>query len=262
MNTETPKTRPLDLYEEGADQVAAFFEAASLPVPENTDYFRTSEGGRLVLLTPFACTIRIMQERKRLQGDHPHALKPLFSCAAGNYHIDVNPGIITPVPHEDVKDITVALAMTGLKMLDDSQYNYGVIPGSSPAFPVVLDLDNTHLEITSKDAIPLSRSVQKVKDILDKNYALAGKKAPETPQNIYDPLRDTISKAFRNGSKQLDTGAMREFWKMCAEMKQSGKMVSPWDALKSDTFWNPVRIDIPKASTNYEKKLRDCGLAP
>ena len=233
-----------------------FFRQLGLPLPDLQDVRYTTDKGRLLLLTDFGCTIRLMREKRSISKQHPHFIKPLFSCMANYVKMDIYPGLQTPAPGLDsmaFRDYLKTHHQISIYGHDAHSSNFGYIPGTQ--FPVMLDVDRRFVAANFDEAtIELTKSLQALKELLPNNDVGIDIDPDNDPHNIiYGDIIAQFDTAWSidNDTPDCDTPDCKEIaraWAMCRQAKQDGLLMAPWEAF-DDTR------DLAQKAKRYQDKM-------
>lgn len=200
--------------EETCAAVKDFFTAMRLPVPEKNEFTETNDCGFIVFLNPYGLAVR-MTLHAVAPVTHPLVLQPLLRVAAGQYRIDVTPGIECPIEYDDADDLESCLHFDTA-----SPHNAGYLPDTG--IPVVLDPRGIFL---------LSKSVERTAALLSKhNY----RDRVDPQEKLYGPLKKLFNEAWPGCNEKPEPAKLQNVWNKCRDMKEGGKLVTSW--LKGEIF--------------------------
>jgi hypothetical protein len=221
---------------DSAARIAAFFTAMRLPLPEKGEYYRTSDEGRIVFLTAYGCAVRMTLREHSFTGTHSRCLRPLFSRAAGQFVVEINPGIDCPVRANDVCRINSLLKNEhGIHYPDPGAANYGYLPGTD--YPVIVDLAFMDGKIEA-----LSHSAQDIARLLER----------DPQEKLYSRTRRLFREAWPEDAPRPDAARLAAAWENCAALKAQGLLLSPWESFNY--------VNTTDAARNYAAKMKAAGL--
>ena len=221
-----------------AEGVISFFDMLGLPVPEQGEYYQTSDTGFLIPLDDLGVLIRVTNDDDFPNYNHVHVLDPLFSRSFSGLRVDIMPGVEAPVTKQEAGILKRELYFRcGIELCDGHPYNFGFLPGTDPRFPVIID----EIGITY---------ITKPSRALDE-YVPAGKE-PDTynPQEeLYGEIKRQMSAAWPSHSLRPDPEKFHDAFKQCHAMKEKGKLVSAWQDVEADY------TQVPRAGRLYGTRL-------
>ena len=229
-----------------------------LPIPELLDYRSTTDGGRLLFLNEFGCTVRFTLTERLYDGDKPFILKPLFRRNLGQFTMDVYPGL-------DIQDITQKASDTRTDQINRDHHfvfsdgrclNYGRLPGTSEY--LILDPDKKYLR---NKILSLRNLVASIRDLLGRDDSRTVNVPPragssgdflaDDPQTRkYRHLIDLFEKAWPEKHEESDLSEMRQAWNACRAAKSKGDLRSDWE-----------KQAVGHYGRRYQTKLEQAALA-
>jgi hypothetical protein len=216
-----------------------------LPLPTDDDAYRTTDGGRIVFLTPYGCTVRVIKKQYHFSLEHPNCLRPLFKRAAGDFMIEINPGMEMSAENRDVPNLLRRLNAAGVQYDDCGRNNVGYVPGSNRGFPVIIDLPGASLPWAYYE---LKHSVAAMKKILERG---------DPQKDLYGDLYASFREAWPEDREKPGASLVRRNWQACLDLKRKGLLRSDWEG-------NTYR-EIGALSQSYADKLqlhRAAGFIP
>lgn len=195
--------------------VEDFFHALRLPVPAKNEFTLTTDKGFIVFLNPYGLAIR-MTSHDIAPAAHPLVLQPLLRTTAGQYRIDITPGIECPIKYNDAYELAECLYFD-----HGGNYNGGYLPGTT--IPVVIDPESIEI---------LSGSAKKTAELLRRHNYLD--KAQNPQDKLYRPLKKLFNEAWPGCKGKPDHEKLQTAWDKCRQMKDEGKLVASW--LKGGIF--------------------------
>ncbi len=226
-----PYTKP------SVEGVASFFERLSLPLPKTGEFFETREGGALVLVTDFGCTVRITPKKFYPDIRHPRVLQPLISRYSESFHMAVNPGLRNLTGVYDQEEMEATLHREGgIDCGDLYKFNICTLPSPHESYKIVIDPDCIR---------KINKNTRHVKACLD----------GDDPQSrIFSSLRQRFKEGYGDPSK------MRETWATCIQEKRGKNLSSSWEWMnyskKQISMFDVWKIGTTQAAENYAERLK------
>jgi len=194
----------------------------------------------------------VTHKKDILKAQNPHFLHSLFNRKAGDYRIDIDPGIECPVTGGEVRSICKMMKRNyGITMEDSKPHNMGFIPGTHPRYPVFIDLDPHYVKISGPAVSRLTAAVRSVKEILT---GKEDKAAADIQDKIYAPLKAALNEAWPANQDTADTEGIDRFFQLCREFKEAGKLVAGWEDEKN-SYSNTT-----ETSRRYAQRLQNSAL--
>mgnify|MGYP006436783071 CR=1 FL=1 len=229
-----------------------FFGHMGLPLPDNwqKQIFRTHDGGGLLLLGDYGCTVRMTNpDRWHDPYKNPYFLKPLFRYAADSVIIDINPGLESPVDKYTSINTTTHLRDRYNIVVEDARPdNYGVIPESN--HPVLLDLDTECVQVGYYDIKSLCNNIRNLARKLRFQHDRDINEDTDHQTRFYQPLRDIMQNAWPAATDNIDYSGVRAFWQECRKWKERGFLKADW--VRDDG----IRPALPQYDKEYKTLLR------
>ncbi len=198
------------------DSVENFFRTLALPFPEQSTFYQTSDIGALVLLTDYACTVRLTDIKKLPMVPHPRRVKSLFCEVSNVLHMAVHPGLrlhknvdsyhlMQPV-NIRVNDI---LRAEGLHMIDTDQNNYAFLPCEQDYVVII-------------DPCAIGRVDEQTK------YVRQAVNGEDIQSVVFKELYEAFN-CLKANNAGVQPSIARDVWGLCREFKEKGQLVSPWE---------------------------------
>lgn len=211
-------------------KIRQFFESSGLPLPQKKrgHYYETSDGGLLTALPDYSCLIRLTLANRVNRSGHHRLLQPLFRVEAGDWTIDLNPGVDCPVSAK-VADLATHnfKYKYGITITDGHRHNFGRLPGTD--------------ELVIIDAIEAQ--------VIPQN---AGKhvEEPNLQENMYGRARALFREAWRKGAPHAGSTAIQKAWDEVVNLRDSGMLVASWENIDENKA-SPTIKDLQYASDCY-----------
>ncbi len=222
------------------NEVEEFFEGLNLPIPQKDEFFKTSDGGTLTLLTEFACTVRITPRYHYPQMQHPRVLHPLILKSNKDFHMIVNPGLRAAKATYDREKMNRILDREGVLKFDDLHAdNIGLLPPPYDYYAVLIDPDC----ITR-----INQSSEHVKRFLE---------GDDRQAQIFSPLRERFADAWPEECTQPDPSKIKEAWETCRQLKKDGALDASWTQRDySNHRFHPNNTGTTKAAIHYANRIK------
>ena len=213
------------------DAVEEFFDALELPEPEEGQVHHGTNERLLIFLNHEGLVLRITQERKLLNFDNPHFLKPLFTRHSAGLQFAIDPGIDCPVPKKAEEPIYRMLYKKyGLNVMDGKPENLGYLPGDKARFPVMIDLD-AEIVVEDIESGAEFASVKQAREYLGHDGPFrswnTNLPVPDPQHQLYGELKEMAQCAWQADTNP-DFSALRDFMAACRAYKQDGKLLTRW----------------------------------
>lgn len=209
---------------ETAKSVAHFFNAVSLPVPQENEYTKTNDGSYLVFLNNHGCVIR-MTPHSIKPFIHPRILQPLVIKKNKKLRMEIYPGVNAGVPPEDMRPLQKELRKDSIGFYDDIYENAAYLP-----YKKALGIPENYSVVIDMGAIDrLALSVGTVKDIL-RNTIKKFRDLPEKKSYqdiLYAPLREAFEQAWPQDREPCPR-KMQDFWNKCRKELDNGVLIVNW----------------------------------
>lgn len=192
------------------DAVAAFFDAANMPIPQSCEYTITAEDGFIVFLDDPACVLRGIPKNKSNTREAPSLISPLLSKSAANINIDLYPGVRTPIDPMKVYQLIFSSRTHGYNYWDIAPANGGYLPLSTPKYPHGIPIVIDHGAVT--EAFLTTYHIR----TLLKKHGILKSRQPENPQDaLYKELREHFHNAWPDTAKTPDHALLDKAWALC-----------------------------------------------
>lgn len=208
------------------EALAAVFKNLDLPTPGPESFYLSYDRGTVICIEEYGVVLRITPLGRKDGNikNVPHFIRPLFSTVAGNYHVDLYPGLKTPVTYEEAKEINKRIKESyGVGIDDDHSGNFAFIPGTK--YPVVIDIDSTKVFYADKGLSLLKQGVAYARRLLN-----AGKELDFSKKDLqrltYYPLRGIMQAAWPECEENANPELIDVFWQACKGMKEHGQLAS------------------------------------
>jgi hypothetical protein len=228
------------------------FALLRLPLPEPEEFLTTDDSGRLVLVDPAACVVRVSYKNnidifKKEASRHDRLLQPLGRIEEDGLIVDVYPGILVPAmhvvhyysdphwlqqTHDNRQNLGFDLYVDGYDWRDEyNPFNTGYLPGTQtpddPAgYAVILDPGRIFI-----DPYACKRTLK----AFGKMAEIAALEKKEKHEGFYKnnvaPVQDALYSDLRqafHGAADGTAENMEIFWHRCADAKKSGRLVDDW----------------------------------
>lgn len=204
------------------------FNLMALPIPIDAEYFPTTDGGAMASLDYYGVRIRVIDNNKYEEIEHPNILRPLGSFLTGNLRVDILPSVIPDVNADDSIYLVRKLRQGGIDLWDDNYENSGYIPAvpgvTEKPFPVVLDMgafkSKPELAAIDPDA-PIVKRGYRDFPVADRPFNQYDD-CMDTQDKVYGPLRRQFQEALES-SAAGDISKMKAFWESCARAREEGR---------------------------------------
>jgi hypothetical protein len=235
-----------------AQKVVESFQKLDLPLPQDEKEFLMGTEGGLVFLNRYGMVIRIENANSPQSlfkadriNDSPWILQPLATIDAGKAVIELCPGCHFGNDDADVSYLYEALLKQGTAFWDYGLPNVGRLPFKTPQFPegVPVVIDRLAVRKLSDSVKPVQQALMNVND--DEL-----REAAEAQERLYAPLRLAFDEGW------ADSGKMPQFWSLCREGVQEGKLVAGWNegaGFRGGSFKTDAAIE---AAKHYENRLQ------
>lgn len=198
---------------EAISHVSSAFEKLSIPLPEEGEFYQTGDMGALVLLSPYACSLRITSSSLPTYA-HPNILQPLIRFQGDDLNVELFPGVLTPFTSRDYSrwfgifsTLEDRLADTGLKLTDINANNGGRLP---------VPYDEQYVLIDPGAIQRLANGVKYTESLLQET----------DPQTV---LFGALKSLFCAAVKAQDGTLVKNAWKSCIRAKAQGTLVANWE---------------------------------
>ncbi len=209
-----------------AEETAKFFENLGLPIPQKEEFYLNvrNTDRRLVFLSDYGIVIRFTPAKSFLDIESIHRLYPLFTRLAGNYRIDIEPGIKCPVSQREASQIYhMLLRDHGILITDDTVHNFGFLPLDGIRFPILIDIDEYVITGQSRPDI----QDHSLGDIIQFREHLSSDR--NIQKELYGPLQDILNAAWPSNQEKPRFSGIREFFKMARLYRNKGALLASWE---------------------------------
>jgi hypothetical protein len=230
---------------ETARKVVADFKKLQLPLPQDGDFLKGTEGA-LVFLNRYGVVLRIEKTRPEFTdhivrlGHNPLVLRPIASIKALDAIIEICPGTHSDSRERDSAKIKDLLAKVGVDFWDDGAHNIGRLPFKTPQFPEGLPIVIDRLAVSK-----MSEHLAPVKKLLE---IMKLEKDPQ--QHLYGKLSEAFHDAWH--STGGDTAKIAAFWNKCAASVKDGTLIAGWNEKRRDTY---KISDARREAKHYERSF-------
>lgn len=202
--------------EKTANLVIEAFKTLELPTPQEGD-FLSGFAGYLSLINDYGLVIRVETSDKsvkkigrgRVRIKHPLVLQPLISIDCKDATLEICPAVnVTPAKDDDYEDLYKKLKESGISFWDGQNENMGYI--TLPGLP-----DKKVTIVIDRNAVEPLEDVRKIN-------LNATKDKIDTPQEMFDPLRQKAQEC-------LNGGDMDPFYDLCKSFKENGMLICGWE---------------------------------
>lgn len=207
-------------------EVVSVFSKLDIPLPQQGEFI-VGRKGFLVFLSRYGVTLRI-EDKNDIHVPHPLMLKPIGTLETRKSHIEICPGTRLGVEYEDRRKLMDILKVDGVKMDDDTEFNYGYLPIKTEEFPrgvpVVLDRGALRLEWNKESGLEGAASRRDIR-AMKRIYAKLEAEWQNSPyasmqSELYGELI-TKFKQWSHSGVAAKTDAINSFWSACEASKQS-----------------------------------------
>ncbi len=217
------------MEQKDADEIASVLRKLQLPLPRAEDQARLGYDGLLIFLNEYGIAVKIENGEKyacsvRINNE-PEILKPLASIRAGDYIIELCPGCeIYTGGGIEVDNLKAGLKKKGYDFWDAGARNLGYLPVKNlpedpKGFLVIIDRLSIQFGAGARD--------NRLEILMPKFH----------PQDVlHGPLIEKFRQAWPNRSARVDAEKMAEFWQMCCQFREEGKLVSGWEKYRGPEY--------------------------
>jgi hypothetical protein len=202
--------------EEGISYLLKVISGMGLPVPDGKTAMPGTEGP-IIFMDDHGVVLRIEAKQSMFSYrriNHPSILQPIASREIGeNYILEICPGCHGSKDQTLSAKLAQELRADGIYYGDQQTGNNGYLPLKTPEFPkgVPVVIDRLAVEWLNKEVEPVRKAL-----------------ANDPQQKLYADLRQAFADAWPEGSALPDTDKMKEFWQLCRQAKDEGRLVSGW----------------------------------
>lgn len=211
-------------------KIRQFFESNGLPLPQKQrgHYYLTADDGLLTALPDYACLIRLTLANRVNRSGHHRLIQPLFRLEAGDWTIDLNPGVDCPVSAKVADLATQHFEYKyGITITDGHRHNFGFLPGTK--------------ELVIIDAIEAQVIPQNARKHVDEN---------NIQDDMYGRARALFREAWEKGAPDPGSPAIQKAWDEVTNLRDSGMLVAAWENVDKQTA-SPTIKDLQYASDRY-----------
>jgi len=227
-------------WEEDLALIFQAFDQLMLPVPDEGEYIHTNDEGYLTFIDFAGCAVRVTEKKIHtcsFPARSDHILQPLVRFNAGNYVVDVLPGVNLPAYDMGDWDMTVwsermegqitpLMVLQDYRLYDTNPYNFGVLPIKTAAFPdgypVLIDPDT----VTDR-----AYHLKPLKQFFARLGIKEGfQPTRQTPlqARLFGDLHHAFAQACQAKNPLTASSLMQAAWKQCHRAQQEGRLIANW----------------------------------